>query len=151
MDFTWRNDGNMFYNTQVHRYILTKTGVRNMMSTDVKESLDTSSSLNPSMLDAEFLNRCSLKLYQEIYKRCTHKKDVEYILATEPEYRDEMQEALLLMVDYFLNPSEDLMTMVTDAVTILVGQPIPGISRPLTALDRITNLNHEELKTSGVY
>lgn len=96
------DDGSMIYDYNVHRYILTESGVETELGEDLKLILNATGDANPSSLAERFLRRVSQTVYMYIYRDSANEEWLEYILAVHPSLRAVVKEMLQAQLMYML-------------------------------------------------
>lgn len=99
------DDETMVYDLNNHRYVLTEEYVR-QMGIDLSLVLNTDFSPIPTSVPALFLDRVSKLVYSNIYSYGRAKKEKEYLLACNPEYRNVIRDAMLERIAYIVDSGD---------------------------------------------
>ena len=96
------DDGTMYYDWNLHRYVLKPECVLDELNINLSERLNAKGSAVKENVPDNVLRRISSIVYGEIYKRSEYNDVQEYLLAKCPSLRKNIKEAMKEQVLYFL-------------------------------------------------
>lgn len=96
------DDGAMYYDWEMHRYVLKPECVLNELNINLAERLNKRGSAFSENVPNDVLRRISNIVYGEIYKRSEYNDVQEYLLAKCPSLRKMIKDAMKEQVLYFL-------------------------------------------------
>lgn len=89
----YRDDNEMFYNLDEHRYVLTPEHMADKYGIQLSDILDADGMIDPERLPEMFLDRVSFILYSYIYLWSSEHDKTEYALSLE-RYREGIKKAM---------------------------------------------------------
>ena len=102
----YTDSGNMIYDLNKHRYILTPDAIQEVYGINLADALDSDSDISPETLPDRFLERASKILYNYMYSWAEDKSATEYFLSL-PRNREAIEEAQLEYVYSLLMNNTD--------------------------------------------
>lgn len=102
----YTDSGNMIYDLNKHRYILTPEAIQEVYGINLVDALDSDSDASPETLPDRFLERASKILYNYMYSWAEDKAATEYFLSL-PRNREAIEEVQLEYVYSLLMNNTD--------------------------------------------
>ena len=96
------DDSNMRYDYSLHRYVLTKEGVFELLGVNLETQFNQFEPNARQRRAERFLKKVTNTVYDYIYEGSWNSQYIEYLLATCPQCRQYIQEMLIEQVDYVL-------------------------------------------------
>lgn len=94
------DDSNMRYDYILHRYVLTKEGVFELLGINLDTQFNQFEPNARQRRAERFLKKVTNTVYDYIYEGSWNSQYIEYVLATCPQCRQYVQEILVEQVDY---------------------------------------------------
>lgn len=97
------NDKRMNYNSELHRYILTKDGAEEMLNVDLETTLGSISEVNYA------LDECSETVHLVIKREFPYAyNDIEYLIANSERHRVDIMHIMKMQLRYMIRSGGDL-------------------------------------------
>ena len=126
-----RNNSNIAYDLDTHRYTITQEYMRDKFGIELARALDSTGDINAATLPQRWLNQVSIILYNYIYRYAKNKKIHEYKLAMESDWIDCLQEAMGQLAYHLL--------LVNNNIGLLTGLSIEN-GKKIERVDIIQNV-----------